>query len=134
MALVRDIRKTLDGVNQRARSPGNHRRGAGPAMGLAVDQHAVESNPGGALDVGDGAARSDRMVEFIGVYHPQMVRSEMLLNYGHLGSARRELGLVLLQSEPMMVVGRTAVVHLADHLIKSCFVVQLEPEGHGNLR
>src|ERR1022692_336130 len=104
VVLILEIGEALDGVNQLARSPGDCRLRAGQAMRLAIDYRAVELHTGRALDIGYGAARSHGTIEFVGGNHAEIIGSEMLLNNSHLCSARREPGLVFLQSEPMMVV------------------------------
>src|SRR5208337_806290 len=102
-------------------------------MRLAIDQRAVELHAGRAFDVGHGSTRHHGMIKFVGVNHVKIIRREMLLNNGHLRSTRRKPGLVLLRSEPAMIIRRILVVHLAYQFVESGFVMLLEPERDGNL-
>ena len=63
------------------------------------------------------------MIELVGGNHAKIVRGKMLPHHGHIRSARRKPGFVLLHSQPMMVVGRILVVHLPDQFIESSFIV-----------
>jgi hypothetical protein len=102
-------------------------------MNLAVYRYSVDLHSGGALYVGDRTASGDVVIEFVGGNYLEIVGGQMLPNHREIPSGWGEPGLVLIESEPAMVVGRISVVHPADQIVEFGFVVLVEPERNGDL-
>ena len=133
IVLVFQIGETLDGIDQLTRGAGNDRLRGGEAMNFSVQGHAVELHAGRALHVRHGPASRHVVIELVGGDHLQVMRRQMLADDGQFSGAGGEPGFVFTQRKPVMVVGRIPVVHLADQLVETGFVVLVEPECNRNL-